>query len=80
MPVEELNEISKSAISEMGNMIMGNASTILAERNINIDITPPSLLTGEQIEISSKVSTIVIPLEIEGIGAVSINITAEEIT
>jgi chemotaxis protein CheX len=79
MPVEELNEISKSAVSEMGNMIMGNASTIFAKKNISIDITPPSLLTGEKIEFSSKVSTIVIPLEIEGLGTVSINVAAVEI-
>ncbi len=77
MPVVELDEISKSAVSEMGNMIMGNASTLFAKKNISIDITPPSLLTGERIEMSNKIPTIVVPIDIDGIGTLSINIAAE---
>lgn len=79
MPVNELDEISKSAVSELGNMIMGNAGTIFESNNISIDITPPSLLTGEKIEVSNKVATIVVPMTIEGIGDMFINVTAEEI-
>ena len=78
MPVLELDEISKSAISEMGNMIMGNASTIFFNLNINIDITPPTLLAGE-IEMSNKIQTVVVPVELEGIGNINININAEAI-
>jgi chemotaxis protein CheX len=78
MSVPELNEISKSAVSEMGNMIMGNASTVFSNRNINIDITPPSLLMGENIEMSNKAASIVVPLELEGFGTISINVAAEE--
>ena len=79
MPVVELDEISKSAVSEMGNMIMGNTSTIFAIKSISIDITPPSLLTGEKIEISNKISTMVVPLELKGVGTISINVAAEEL-
>lgn len=78
MPVAELDEISKSAVSELGNMIMGNAGTLFENNNINIDITPPSLLTGDRIEVSTKVATIVVPITINGIGDMFINITAEE--
>jgi chemotaxis protein CheX len=63
----------------MGNMIMGNTSTLFANQSINIDITPPSLLTGEKIELSNRLSTIVVPLNLEGIGTVSINVAAEEV-
>lgn len=79
MLVLELDEISKSAVSEMGNMIMGNTSTIFANNAISIDITPPSLLTGEKIEMSSKTPATVVPLELEGVGAISIIIAAEEL-
>lgn len=79
VPIPELDEISKSAVSEMGNMIMGNTSTLFANQSINIDITPPSLLTGEKIELSNRLSTIVVPLNLEGIGTVSINVAAEEV-
>lgn len=47
MPVTELDEMSTSAISELGNMIMGNAATILATSGIGIDITPPTLCRGD---------------------------------
>lgn len=76
MPVDELNEISKSAISELGNMIMGNASTIFSNSSIMIDITPPTLLAGE-IEMSNKVPTVVVPLVLEGMGTMNVNINAE---
>jgi chemotaxis protein CheX len=79
IPVTELDEMSKSAVSEMGNMIMGNATTFFANKNIGIDITPPSLLTAERIEMSSKVPSIVIPLELEGFGTITINVSAEEL-
>lgn len=77
MPVDELDEISKSAISEMGNMIMGNASTIFANNEISIDITPPTLISGERIEMSSKSPTVVVPLELKEFGTINININAE---
>lgn len=78
-PITELDEMSKSAVSEMGNMIMGNVSTIFASNSIKIDITPPSLLTGENIEISNKIPTIVVPLELQEFGIININISAEEV-
>jgi chemotaxis protein CheX len=63
MPVVELDEISKSAISELTNMILGNTATILYNKGIGVEITPPSFLVGDNIEISSnKLKTICIPL------------------
>ena len=46
MPVTELDEMATSAISELGNMIMGNAATILSTKGVGIDITPPTLCRG----------------------------------
>lgn len=48
MPITELNEISKSALSELGNMIFGNAATLFSTKGIAMDITPPSLLEGSE--------------------------------
>jgi len=79
MPITELDYISMSAVSEMGNMIMGNASMILANKAIHIDITPPSLLTGENIEMLGKVPTIIAPLKLQGLGIINLNITVEEV-
>lgn len=66
MPVPEFDEISKSAISELANMIMGNTATLLANRGIGIEITPPSLLMGDNLTITpSNMRTICVPLELD---------------
>ena len=46
MPVQQLDDISTSAICELGNMIMGNASTVFSVEGVGIDITPPTICKG----------------------------------
>lgn len=63
MEVSELDEMAKSALSELGNMIMGNSATLLFNAGYQVDITPPSLLKGSKIEMStSGMETICVPL------------------
>lgn len=77
-PVDELNEMSKSAVSELGNMIMGNTATILSSRGVGIEITPPSLLVGERILISpAHMKTVCVPLLFEGDNQIEINVSLE---
>nr|WP_283242200.1 chemotaxis protein CheX [Jutongia hominis] len=45
-PVETIDALGQSAISELGNMVAGNAATVFANSNIMIDITPPSYYAG----------------------------------
>lgn len=79
MTVVELDDISKSAISELSNMIMGNTATLLASRGIGIEITPPSLIMGESISISpSNMKTICIPLNMNGSSLLDIDVSIEE--
>lgn len=79
MPVDKFDDIPKSAISELGNMIMGNTATILSGKGIGIEITPPSLLMGEKITISqSNMKTICVPLELGDDKKVEIDISLEE--
>lgn len=77
-PVKILDDFAKSAISELGNMIMGNTATLLYSRGIGIEITPPSLLMGEKITISpSHMKTICVPLDLGENRKVSIDISLE---
>ncbi len=46
MPVEALDEMACSALSELGNMVTGNAATIFSSMDILIDITPPRLIAS----------------------------------
>lgn len=51
MPVEELNEMSKSALSELSNMLTANAATGFSKIGIPIDISTPTLMYGQDIAI-----------------------------
>lgn len=78
MPVPELDEISKSAISELTNMILGNTATILYNKGIGVEITPPSLLMGQNMSISSsRMKTICVPLILSEDMVMEIDISVE---
>lgn len=75
----ELDDISKSAISELGNMIMGNTATILSSRGIGIEITPPSLLVGQNMVITpAHMRTVCVPLLLADEKSIEINVSLEE--
>lgn len=74
MSVTELDDISKSAISELGNMIMGNAATIFSTKQIGIDITPPVMMIGS-VEISTVTSNICIPIHLDERNSMEINVS-----
>jgi len=62
MPVTEIDDMAKSALSELGNMIMGNAATLLANNDLTIDITPPTLGMGATKLSSPNMTSIKVPL------------------
>ncbi len=70
MPFDSLeNEIARSAIAELGNMITGNAMTLLADVGKKADISPPSLIIGNKLQILSKDKpALAVELSIEDIG------------
>jgi len=70
--VHELDDMCRSAVAELGNMISGNASTLLYSNGISVEITPPSILTGDAFEWGK--SAVTIPLEVERLGGFDINI------
>ncbi|MDR1663482.1 MAG: chemotaxis protein CheX [Clostridiales bacterium] len=67
MPVTALDEMSQSAVSELGNMISGHVATIFYGKGIKIDITPPSFklnATAADFPNMAKVSKVIcIPLK-----------------
>lgn len=78
MPVEELDEMSLSAISELGNMIMGNAATLFSTRGIVIDITPPMLQRGtiKMGQFSAPIMSV--PLSLNGTNYMDMDIIIKE--
>ena len=80
MPITELDEISKSAISELANMILGNTATILYNKGIGIEITPPSFVMGDNLQISTnKMKTICVPLFLNETDILEIDISVADV-
>jgi chemotaxis protein CheX len=62
-PVTELDILAASAIAELGNMISGGSMQRLSEAGLTCDITPPSLLEGNNIYINTLgIPAITVPL------------------
>jgi chemotaxis protein CheX len=74
MPITQMDELAKSAICELGNMIMGNTATIFSTRGIGIDITPPTVGNGTMSFSNNYASNICIPLKYDNDKTIEINI------
>jgi chemotaxis protein CheX len=74
MPITEMDDLAKSAIGELGNMIMGNTATIFSTKGIEIDITPPTIGNGTISFTTNYASNICIPLVYEEDKKIEINI------
>jgi len=66
MEVSELDELTISAIAELGNMIVGNTFTNLASET-SINFSPPTVVVGDGLKIMiSRVSTQKLHYEVDG--------------
>jgi len=73
------NDMVKSTIGELANMITGRSVTRLEQENLSFNFTPPTIITGENIRIYefSDMEALIIPLETD-FGIVEINIAFKE--
>ncbi|WP_151737297.1 chemotaxis protein CheX ['Paenibacillus yunnanensis' Narsing Rao et al. 2020] len=71
--ITEMDEMGQSAISELGNMISGNASTILSNQGVAVDITPPKLMKTDNMTVTPG-KALSIPLVMDGIGELDIQV------
>ncbi|HKL79320.1 MAG TPA: chemotaxis protein CheX [Mobilitalea sp.] len=74
MPITELDDLARSAICELGNMILGNTATVFSTKGIEIDITPPTIVSGTMIFSNNYAHNICIPLEYEENKKIEFNI------
>ncbi len=62
-PVHGLDALASSALGELGNMISGHAMQHLSEAGWVCDITPPTIIQGGDVQISTvSIPAVVIPL------------------
>lgn len=75
--VDQMDEMGRSAIGEFANMVTGNASILLSNSGLEVDITPPSIIFGSDIYfIISSVETLTIDMD-TSLGKIEVNIGLE---
>ena len=68
MPVDEFDDMAKSAVSELSNMLSANASINFSNMGISTDISIPALMHGENIEISMSTNQVIcVDFDVDGI-------------
>jgi chemotaxis protein CheX len=78
MSIVTFDELAASAIAELGNMITGNASALLADAGYECDITPPSMIRGTKIQMSTlHIPALIVPIILD-IGQFEITISLKE--
>jgi chemotaxis protein CheX len=76
-PLEELDELAKSAVAELGNIITGNAAIGLSENGFNCILTPPTLLTGKELIVTTFTPVLNIPFSTD-FGMVTVHVALRE--
>lgn len=71
--VTELDALSQSALSELANMISGNAATYLEQAGLASDITAPSLVIGEDMDFNVPgTEAVMVPFTLSTCGELSL--------
>ncbi len=78
MEIKQLDDISVSALSELGNMVLGNAATVLSTKGIIVDITPPSIIQGDFRLSSAYAQNICIPLTYDGGKVIELDVSLKK--
>lgn len=67
MPVDDLNEMAQSALSELVNMLTANVATNFSKENITVDISTPTLIKGTFTANASTDKVICVTMNINGL-------------
>lgn len=77
-PVDTLDPMACSALGELGNMILGNTSTLFSTMNIIFDITPPMSMHGKKLKLQSDIQAISVPILINGSQYITLYLCVKE--
>lgn len=77
-PVTSMNDMARATITELANMITGQAVTKLHNLGFSFDLTPPAIFTGENMEVSNTdVEALIVPMDVP-MGKIEINVAIRE--
>ncbi|AYF41792.1 chemotaxis protein CheX [Ethanoligenens harbinense] len=77
MEVTDVDELVVSAVGEMCNMVMGNACSSISLQNTTVDITPPTVIAGEEIPPLRIQPSYNISLVLEDMEAIDFNVAVK---
>jgi chemotaxis protein CheX len=75
-----LDDMAKATITELANMITGQAVTNLHSLGFKFDLTPPMLFSGVNMEISNtlEVEALIVPMDLGPHGKIEVNVVVRE--
>lgn len=77
--VTTFDSLAQSAIAELGNMISGNSLSLLSTQGLSCDITPPSIIRGNNVRMTtSDCPVLLIPMMLPDVGMFEINVCLRE--
>jgi chemotaxis protein CheX len=76
--LNKLNELVKATISELANMIVAQAVTKLSELGFRFELTPPTVFTGNNMEITNfEVEALIVPID-TSYGKLEVNVALRD--
>jgi chemotaxis protein CheX len=76
--VTEFDSLAQSGIAELGNVITGRSTVKLSQAGYQVDISPPTVIKGKGIAVSTlDFSRIIVPLT-TSLGAMEVHLAVRE--
>jgi chemotaxis protein CheX len=76
-PQTQLSRLAQDTLSELASMMTGRAISVLNDRGHRLRVSPPTLVAGDNVTISSsELETLVVPLSTSH-GEVIVNVAME---
>ena len=76
--LSDFGDLGKATIGELANMIAAQAVTKLADIGFEFDLTPPAIITGENMQVNDgNVEALIVPIVMSH-GKLEINVAVRE--
>ena len=63
-PQDELSSLAQDTLSELASMMTGRAISLLNDKGYQLRVSPPTLIAGDNVTISTaELETMTVPLE-----------------
>ena len=77
--LENFDDLTNATLTELANMIVGNAVTNLHKLGYKFDLTPPALFMGDNLRLSdNNIEALIVPLELLN-NKIEINVALKEV-